>query len=540
MVRKYKYVEPEVCKQAIIFARVSSNKQELGASIEAQVEAITNYCQNKNFVILAPKQFIITESSTRGDRKLFNEMLDFVRKQKHKTAIVVHCIDRLQRGFDECTAIRELLRDDKIEVHFYKEGLILHKESSTGDIARWDFGILSAKMYIGSMQENVKRSQRFNRAAGKWQGLAPIGYLNAKDENRRSTLIVDPERAPIIKRMFEEYATGRYTLKSIWHRANEMGLISKEKNPYKKSVNFGKYMPISRNKVYDILTNHFYYGLMIYHEGKYITKQVHHIYPPLITKKTFDEVQAVLKKHQLQPSKEQEYGGIPFTFRNLVKCSCGCAISSEHHLKNGKEYIYLRCSHLKGPCNQKIVNETVILEQLDKEIFSKIKIAPELFKLLKQAVLEKLEDEKQLNDKIRKKVSTDLNALDNKLVWLKNLLYDQTITQAEYKEDKAKIEAEKVELQKRAERYADITKELKDKVEKVIDVVANISNLMKRADPRQKCTLLGYLLEDCVLKDRRLTYRIKAPFDKFITTNWKSWHNLPLAHLNEFEEVNLN
>ena len=43
------------------------------------------------------------------------------------------------------------------------------------------------------MNRNVKRSQKHNREAGLWQGLAPIGYLNAKDERKRATACLSDE-----------------------------------------------------------------------------------------------------------------------------------------------------------------------------------------------------------------------------------------------------------------------------------------------------------------------------------------------------------
>ena len=200
MRKKYqRVIEIEKCQQAVMLARVSSRKQERGASLDAQVESIQAYCHRNDLTIVAqvesiqaychrndltiveptPKAFVFTESSTRGGRKKFNEMIDFIEHQKRKTAIVVHTLDRLQRGFGECEKIKELLKADKIEVHFIQEALILDKFSSDDDFTRYDFGILSAKLYLTSMNRNVRRSQKHNREAGLWQGLAPIGYLNA-------------------------------------------------------------------------------------------------------------------------------------------------------------------------------------------------------------------------------------------------------------------------------------------------------------------------------------------------------------------------
>lgn len=553
MKKKYKQViEIEECKQAVMLARVSSRKQERGASLEAQEKSIKEYCNRNDLIIIEPypKAFIFTESSTRGGRKKFNEMIQFIEKQKHKTAIVVHTLDRLQRGFGECEKIKELLKADKIEVHFIVESLILDKFSSDDDFTRYDFGILSAKLYLTSMNKNVKRSQKYNREAGLWQGLAPIGYLNAKDERRRATLILDPERAPIIKQIFEEYASGVHSLKSVWLSATEKGLMSKEPNYNPKSKNYGKICPISRNKIHDILTNPFYYGAMYVADEeidektkkpiKTFYKLINHVYEPLISKELFDKVQKVLKNRKKEKfCKEQKYAGIPFVFRGLITCKCGCAITPEHHKKGNKEYVYLRCSHQKGTCNQKLVNENTILEQLEKEIFHQIHISPAMHDLLKTSITQSLEDEKKINASVRKKIAGEIHLIDTRLERLWECYLDRDIDKARYELEKQKYLEQKKDLNARAEKYSDISNNLKGNVEKAIDFVANLSNLMKAASPDEKNMLLKRLLTNCVLDGETLKYDIKVPFDKLLTcSNYKKWKDIAINNLEDFENLN--
>lgn len=490
---------------------------------------------------------MFTESSTRGGRKKFNEMIDFIEKQKHKTAIVVHTLDRLQRGFGECEKIKELLKADKIEVHFIVESLILDKFSSDDDFTRYDFGILSAKLYLTSMNKNVKRSQKYNREAGLWQGLAPIGYLNAKDERRRATLILDPERAPIIKQIFEEYASGVHSLKSVWLSAKEKGLMSKEPNYNPRSKNYGKICPISRNKIHDILTNTFYYGAMYVADEeidektkkpvKTFYKLINHVYEPIISKELFDKVQKVLKTRKKERfCKEQKYAGIPFVFRGLITCKCGCAITPEHHKKGNKEYVYLRCSHQKGTCNQKLVNENTILEQLEREIFHQIRISPTMHDLLKTSITQSLEDEKKINASIRKKIVEEISLIDTRLERLWECYLDRDIDKARYELEKQKYLEQKKDLNARVEKYSDISNGLKENIGKAIDFAANLSNLMKAASPDEKNMLLKRLLTNCILDGEFLKYEIKAPFDKLLScSNYKKWKDIAIENLEEFE-----
>lgn len=475
-------------------------------------------------------------------------MIEFIEKQKNKTAIVVHTLDRLQRGFEECEKIKELLKADKIEVHFIVESLILDKFSTDDEFTRYDFGILSAKLYLTSMNKNVKRSQKHNREAGLWQGLAPIGYLNAKDERRKSTLILDPERAPIIKQIFEEYASGVHSLKSVWLSATEKGLMSKEPNYNPRSKNYGKYCPVSRNKIHDILTNPFYYGAMYVADEeidertkkpvKTFYKLINHVYEPIISKELFDKVQKILKTRKKEKfCKEQKYSGIPFIFRGLITCKCGCAVTPEQHTKNNKKYVYLRCSHQKGACKQKLVNENTILEQLDREIFHQIRISPTMHDLLKQSITASLEDEKKINASVRKKIAEQINIIDNRLERLWECFLDQDINKAKYETEKQKYLEQKKELEARAEKYTDISKDLKENVEKAIDFVSNVSDLMKKASPDEKSMLLKKLLTNCVLDGDVLKYEIQAPFDKLLScTNYKKWKDIAMENLEEFEK----
>jgi site-specific DNA recombinase len=65
---------------------------------------------------------------------------------------------------------------------------------------------------------------------GRWVFLAPIGYLNAPRSMGRS-LVHDPERAPLVQRAFEEYATGRYTKEQLLKRARTCGLTNRRGKP---------------------------------------------------------------------------------------------------------------------------------------------------------------------------------------------------------------------------------------------------------------------------------------------------------------------
>ena len=269
MRKKYQKKIIEKCTDAIIFTRVSGEKQEKGASIDAQKESIYNYCTNHKLNIV--KEYEITESTMRGDRKKYKEMLSFVQKYPKTIAIVVNCFDRLQRSDRDNNSLDDLRRAGKIEVHFLKENMVLTKDSRGDELLFWKMNVLMANSYVLSLSYNVKRSLKLLREQGVWPGEAPLGYLNKRDDNNKAIIVLDPIRATIIQRLFSEYATGAHSLKTICQLAKELGLSSKRK---KRAAAF-----ISRNALYDVLTNPFYYGEMCI-KGEFYK----HIYPPLISK----------------------------------------------------------------------------------------------------------------------------------------------------------------------------------------------------------------------------------------------------------------
>ena len=73
MKQKIIYDPDEECKQCVIFARVSSEEQRRGASLDAQIKTVNEYCELKNLKLLT-QPFKIVESSTHGSRELFYKM----------------------------------------------------------------------------------------------------------------------------------------------------------------------------------------------------------------------------------------------------------------------------------------------------------------------------------------------------------------------------------------------------------------------------------------------------------------------------------
>ena len=520
MRKKYQATEKEVCKNAIIFARVSSERQEQGVSIDAQKETILRYCENKHLNII--KEYIITESTVRGDRKQYHEMLNFIQKYKGKIAIVVNCVDRLQRSDKDNPILDELRQEDKIEVHFIKENMILNKDSNGYELMFWKMQVLMANSYVISLSSNVKRSLELNWSQGKWQGYAPLGYINKKDDNNKSTLVVDEVRGPIITHLFKTFASGGHTLNTIWLLSKELGLTSKIKDK-----------PICKNTIYNILTNPFYYGEMFI-KGK----SIKHIYTPLIDKATFDKVQELFVKNgNHNRTNAEEYAKTPYTFRGIIHCKkCGCLITPETKIKpSGKKYIYLRCGHPCKICNQGIVNQDIILNQIKQEIFDKLTIPKSLQEPLKKTIIKELNDTSKFNAITKTNITNKLNELKEKEDTLLDYYLEGKINQSLYETKQSAITKEIKELEETSVKYKEITEDIKENVNNIISTASNITTLFETSTPTHQNELLKLLFKDCKLSGNKIEYTLNKPFDKLISTNKQDWNKIVIENLVEFE-----
>ena len=206
--------ERKKATKAIILARVSLRERKDGYSIDTQKHRLQEYCVRRGLEIL--KVFEFSESSTVGNRDKFRQAIDFAKAQKEIVAVVSDKVDRLQRSYKETPLLNDLVEREKIELHFYTENCIIHKYSTSQERMMWNMFVMMAQNYVDSLRDNVNRSIAQKLREGEWISTAPIGYLHvnhgSKHDRGKAEIVIDKMRVPLIRKLFEEYATGSYTL----------------------------------------------------------------------------------------------------------------------------------------------------------------------------------------------------------------------------------------------------------------------------------------------------------------------------------------
>jgi site-specific DNA recombinase len=125
--------------------------------------------------------------------------------------------DRLYRNIKDWITVDDL----DLAVHFVKENAVVSKASRSSEKFMHGIKVLMAKNYVDNLSEEVKKGLREKAEQGHWPTVAPVGYVNNRVTHR---IDVDPVRAPLVARVFELYASGQYSLKSLTRKAYEIGL----------------------------------------------------------------------------------------------------------------------------------------------------------------------------------------------------------------------------------------------------------------------------------------------------------------------------
>ena len=367
--------------KTILFARVSSREQEeTGYSLPSQEKLLKEYAERKGFKVA--KKFSISESASGGyQRKTFDEMLEYIKKNDIKI-IVCEKVDRLTRNLKDAVCINEWINSNpERQVHFVKENCILNKDSKSNEKFIWNIKVSVAQYYIDNLSEEVKKGQKEKIAQGWLPTKPPLGYKTTGDKGHKIH-IIDEKKAPLIRKMFNLYATGNYSLKKLSQIMYKEGLRTRGGNQLVKS------------RLAELLSDPFYFGKIRWNNEIYEGKQ-----NDLITKDLFDRVQEILKG-KATPKYNKHF----YLFKGFIKCNeCGGKITWEKQ----KGIIYGHCNHYKN-CSQKTwVKEPEIEKQVSEKLNDlRIKI-PRIAEWIKRALKESHKDEADYH-------ATTLNELNSR------------------------------------------------------------------------------------------------------------------------------
>ena len=441
-------------------------------SLEAQETELREFADKERLTIV--DTFQESQTAKEPGRPIFNKMLDRIENGEAEGILAWHP-DRLARNSVDGGKIIFLIDSEKIK--FLKFPTFWFEATPQGKfMLNIAFG--QSKYFVDNLSENTKRGLRQKLRRGEMPGPAPLGYLN---DLRTHTMVKDEERFRLVRKIFELYATGNYSLKDLRKFSISAGLFSKSNNKLSISV------------IQNILQNPFYYGMFRYNGELWQGK-----HEPMIAKKLFDKCQKVLSdRARPQKRKIKE-----FAFRGLLFCGeCGCAITSETQ----KGHNYYRCTKKRGKCSQGYIREEVLADQINKQI-QKVSLPPSWA----DKMIAELEKDKEQEAKdgavFAQNLKSQIKGLEDKLDTLLDTHLDGTITKDEYTAKKQKILNQKIEISEKLKDFEQNGNHWLEPAKKFIldskqaEIIALQKNLFEKKD------FLKKIGSNRILRERELVF----------------------------------
>ena len=403
-------------------------------SIEDQLVVLRDLAKSECLNII--DEFIEKQSAKRPGRPVFNSMMARIGKGEAQ-GIVCWKLDRLARNPVDAAQIEWLLQESTIQ-HIQTHDRS-YRSADNVMLMNVEFGI--ANQYIRDLSVNTKRGLYEKAKRGEYPGLAPLGYLN---DLKNKSIILNKQKAPIIKQAFERYSQNCYSLEDIAVFLFANGIETKKTN-VKNGIG-GR--AIKRDQAAYILANPFYCGLFRY--GGELFQGKHE---PLVSKQLFDKVQDILK----QRSKNRVKVFAPQPLCGLLRCAeCHCMITAENktkHQKNGNihHYTYYHCGKRRQPCSQPCVRSEELEKQLSK-LLSQYAM-PKAWEQEWQGLIDMDEKESAIiSATFVRDLRSQITEIDRRLQRLKEMYLDQDIEREDYRNDKNKLVSEKKSLEEQIDR----------------------------------------------------------------------------------------
>lgn len=375
---------------------------------------------------------------------------------------------------------RQLI-DSGIDVHFASDNIDL---ASRGGRLSADIQAVVAADYIRNLREKTRKGFYGRLKQGVYPLAAPIGYL---DQGAGNPKAVNPAQEPLVRRLFELYATGDYGINALVTWAAENGLR-----------NHGGGL-VSRNGMVRLLRNPFYIGLMRLRTTGEVFQGKHE---PLISTQCFERVQQILDGKAPKTAQVHDH-----VFRRLFRCArSGYALIGERQ----KGRVYYRC-HTKG------CPSSAREDRIDSVVREALK--PLEFTEWEQQWLTKLLDEYEYNwtrerESLQNALELKLNAVRDRFNRLVDAQLDGTIDKDTFQQRKSASHMEQQDLEEQRAHTVQVAHSVTETLRDFLEYAGNAYSSYKSALNGDKRELLRTVTSNRSIDGENVMVELSEPFDK--------------------------
>ncbi len=318
-----------------IYARVSSERQDVDLSISAQLKALREYASHNGHIVV--KEYIDEAESGRSiDRPGFKQMIATARQKTPPfEAILVWKLSRFARNREDSIIYKSLLRKQGIQLISINEPV---EDTPSGRLLEGIIEVID-EFYSANLSQDVVRGMRESASRGFYAGgNVPYGYKIVKvrdGDTQRSKLEPDPVTAPVVQRIFRECVEGK-GLKEIAKGLNRDGLTT------------GMAKKWGTTTLHHMLRNEAYIGVLVWDRRKrrklggdaLPPVRVEDAWTAIIDRDTFNRAQTALAARAPKVTHPRVVHS-EYILSGLMRCRyCGTALIG-HAVKSGKFFYYM-------------------------------------------------------------------------------------------------------------------------------------------------------------------------------------------------------
>jgi len=443
---------------AVIYTRVSTAEQTETESLNQQERFCRDFAAKRDLEV--DRVFVEAgESAKTASRTQLLNMLNYCKTSKGRIKyVIVWKVDRFARRAEDHLTLRAILMKLGIQLISATEPI---ENTNTGKLmetilagfAEFDNGIRSERS-AGGMKSRLEQ--------GGWVHMAPIGYRNVRDADKRPTLEPD-DMAPTVRAFLLEFKKGIYTQKQGVKLAHDMGVRTKKGHP------------VSANGIYKMLRNPVYAGLV---KSKMLDQPVKGLHQGLISVEDFESIGGTLSGRS-RGIKPEARGKPLWPLRRFLRCGrCDHPLTGSSSKGRNSSYPYYHCVDCKG--SARTSREEVHTEF--EVLLERVKPSRDLLALFKAIVLRRWNEEFREVQEDRRELDKQITDCENK----RNMLFEKHLAgvydDEMFKDQIDRIGILKTELKlKRAELYeGELEKEAI--VDYAINFMANAASLWKEAE----------------------------------------------------------